>query len=83
MKRVYKLTPVSQYDIAGMESWLQDMAARGLHLKKFRPLFCTFEKGPAAPCATGWSPTGGHRMTTCPGRCWSCTRTSAGTMRTR
>ena len=49
MKRVYKLTPVSQYDIAGMESWLQDMAARGLHLKKFRPLFCTFEKGPAAP----------------------------------
>ena len=49
MKRIYKLTPVSQYDIAGMESWLQDMAARGLHLKKFRPLFCTFEKGPAAP----------------------------------
>lgn len=45
MKRVYKLTPVNQYDIAGMESWLSDMAARGLHLIKFRPLFCTFERG--------------------------------------
>ena len=45
MKRVYKLTPVREYDIAGVESWLEDMARRGLYLKKFRPLFCTFERG--------------------------------------
>lgn len=47
MKSVYKLTPVSDYDIQGLESWLQDMALRGLYLKKYRPLFCTFTHGPA------------------------------------
>ena len=47
MKSVYKLTPVSDYDIQGLESWLQDMALRGLYLKKYRPLFCTFIPGPA------------------------------------
>lgn len=47
MKSVYKLTPVSDYDIQGLESWLQDMALRGLYLKKYRPLFCTFTPGPA------------------------------------
>lgn len=45
MKRVYKLTPVREYDIAGVESWLEDMARHGLYLKKFRPLFCTFQRG--------------------------------------
>lgn len=45
MKRVYKLTPVREYDVAGVESWLEDMARRGLYLKKFRPLFCTFQRG--------------------------------------
>lgn len=45
MKRVYKLTPVREYDVAGVESWLEDMARRGLYLKEFRPLFCTFERG--------------------------------------
>ena len=47
MKSVYKLTPVSDYDIQGIESWLQDMALRGLYLKKYRSLFCTFTPGPA------------------------------------
>lgn len=45
MNRVYKLTPVSPYDVPGLESWLADMSRKGLHLKKFRPLFCTFTKG--------------------------------------
>ena len=48
MKRVYKLTPVREYDIAGVESWLEDMARRGLYLIKFRPLFCTFQRGEPA-----------------------------------
>ena len=45
MKYVRKLTPVQYYDVAGAESWLAHMARRGLHLKKFRPLYCTFEQG--------------------------------------
>ena len=49
MNRVYKLTPVSQYDVSGLESWLEDQARRGLTLKKFRPLFCTFAKGEPRP----------------------------------
>ena len=60
MKSVYKLTPVSDYDIQGIESWLQDMALQGLYLKKYRPLFCTFTPGPAKktryrlePCRRG------------------------------
>ena len=47
MKCTWKLTPVSPYDVQGLESWLQDMALHGLYLKKFRPLFCTFVQEPA------------------------------------
>jgi len=47
MKRVYKLTPVSLYDVRGLESWLEDMARRGLVLKQLRAAFTTFERGPA------------------------------------
>lgn len=49
MKYIRKLTPVSSYDIQGLESWLQDMALQGLYLKKYRPLFCTFYSAPAKP----------------------------------
>ena len=49
MKHVYKITPVSMYDVRGLESWLEDMAKRGLVLNRFRPLFCTFAHGPAQP----------------------------------
>ena len=45
MKYIRKLTPVDPYDIQGLESWLQDLALRGLYLKNFRPLFCTFQRG--------------------------------------
>lgn len=45
MKRAYKLTPVSVYDVRGLEQWLEKMAAQGLFLKKYRPLVCTFTKG--------------------------------------
>lgn len=44
MKRVHKITPVSLYDIRGLESWLEDMAKRGLFLKKLRPAFSAFER---------------------------------------
>lgn len=45
MRRAYKLTPVSMYDVHGLEKWLEQLAAQGLFLKKYRPLVCTFEKG--------------------------------------
>lgn len=47
MKCIRKLTPVSLYDVRGLESWLEDMGKRGLHLKRLRPAFSTFERGPA------------------------------------
>ena len=47
MKLVYQITPVSVYDVRGLESWLEDMARRGLFLKRLRPAFSTFQRGPA------------------------------------
>ena len=47
MKKVLKLTPVSLYDVRGVESWLEDMARRGLFLKRLRPTLSAFERGPA------------------------------------
>lgn len=44
---VCKITPVSVYDVRGLESWLEDMARRGLFLKRLRPTFSTFQRGPA------------------------------------
>lgn len=49
MNRVYKLTPVSMYDVRGLEGWLEDMARRGLFLKRLRPAFSTFVRGAARP----------------------------------
>ena len=46
---VCKITPVSVYDVRGLESWLEDMARRGLFLKRLRPAFSTFQRGPAQP----------------------------------
>lgn len=42
---VKRFIPVSVYDIVGMESWLSDMAAKGLFLKGFGRFFAHFEKG--------------------------------------
>lgn len=44
----YRIPPCPAYDIPAMESWLEDMAARGLHLSKdgFFGIFTTFEEGP-------------------------------------
>ena len=46
---VCKITPVSVYDVRGLESWLEDMARRGLFLKRLRSTFSTFQRGPAQP----------------------------------
>lgn len=44
----YRIPPCPAYDIPSMESWLEDMAAEGLHLSRdgFFGLFTTFEEGP-------------------------------------
>ncbi len=44
-KKVRKWTPADPYDCIALETWLEDMARKGFYLKKFRPLFCTFERG--------------------------------------
>lgn len=51
-RRSYRLPPCPEYDIEGMESWLSDMAADGLHLSRdgFFAGFAIFEKG--EPCVT-------------------------------
>ena len=45
MKTVRKLTPVSPYDIQGLESWLEDLSLRGLFLVKFGATFSIFAQG--------------------------------------
>jgi len=47
-KTVRKWTPADPYDCIALETWLEDMARKGFLLKKFRPLFCTFERGEPA-----------------------------------
>ena len=44
----YRIPPCPAYDIPAMESWLEDMAAKGLHLSQdgFFGFFATFEEGP-------------------------------------
>ena len=44
----YRIPPCPAYDIPAMESWLEDMAAKGLHLSKdgFFGFSATFEEGP-------------------------------------
>lgn len=44
----YRIPPCPAYDIPGMESWLEDLAAKGLHLSKdgFFGLLTAFEEGP-------------------------------------
>ena len=36
MKCIRKFTPVSPYDIQGLESWLEDLSLRGLFLRQLR-----------------------------------------------
>ena len=47
-KNRYRIPPCAPYDIPAMQGWLEDMAAKGLHLSKdgFFGFFTTFEVGP-------------------------------------
>jgi hypothetical protein len=44
-KRVYKLRPVNSWLIGEHESWMSDMAKKGLHLEKVGKIFVRFTKG--------------------------------------
>lgn len=44
MKYVRKLTPIHSYDIPGLESWLEEQAAKGLYLKQYGAQICTFTR---------------------------------------
>ena len=45
---VRRLVPVDFLDLDGLELWLEAMAAKGLHLLKFRALFAQFQPGEPA-----------------------------------
>lgn len=44
MKYVRKLPPIHSYDIPGLESWLEEQAAKGLYLKQYGAQICTFTR---------------------------------------
>jgi len=46
-RHVWRIVPCLPYDVEGLESWLTDQAARGLHLSRdgFFAGFAIFEKG--------------------------------------
>ena len=50
-KLVRKIIPVEIYDMAGLEHWLSDMAAQGLHLVKLTSETALFRRGEPAPGA--------------------------------
>ena len=55
MKYVRKLTPIYSYDIPGLESWLEEQAAKGLYLKQYGAQICTFTRDipPHGPLPSG------------------------------
>lgn len=48
-KLVRKILPVEVYDMVGLEHWLSDMAAQGLHLVKLTSETARFRRGEPAP----------------------------------
>lgn len=49
---VRRLVPVDYLDLDGLELWLEDMAAKGLHFQKFGTFFAQFR--PGAPAKVRW-----------------------------
>lgn len=49
MKNVYKTTPVSLYDIQGLENWLEEQAKKGLFPLRITGDFTRFERREAVP----------------------------------
>ena len=45
MKTVYKLTPVDDLDLTGIENWLEEMALQGLYLEDYNSHYCRFRQG--------------------------------------
>ena len=45
MRYNYKLNPVSLYDMAGLEGWLEEMAGQGLSPVRFGSYFTRFQEG--------------------------------------
>ena len=59
---VRRLVPVDYLDLDGLELWLEDMAAKGLHFQKFGTFFARFRPGEPArvryhaePTEKGWT----------------------------
>ena len=46
---IRKIIPVELFDMAGLEHWLSDMAAQGLHLVKLNHDTARFRRGEPVP----------------------------------
>ena len=74
---MWYLTPVSLYDMAAMEQWLERMAQKGRFLVDAGPLLSRFERGSPGPSAAGrspWTP----RAPSPPRNGWTTTSPAAG-----
>ena len=58
MKLVRKLVPVDFLDMHGIESWLEDMAARGLFFTEMGSCFARFRRGRPMPIRYHAEPSG-------------------------
>ena len=69
---VRKLVPVDFLDLDGLELWLEEMAAKGLHFQGFGALFAHFQRGAPAQVRYHAEPTPDKRRDVIPGQAADC-----------
>ena len=69
---VRRLVPVDFLDLDGLELWLEEMAAKGLHFQGFGALFAHFQRGAPAQVRYHAEPTPDKRRDVIPGQAADC-----------
>lgn len=69
---VCRLVPVDFLDLDGLELWLEEMAAKGLHFQGFGALFAHFQRGAPAQVRYHAEPTPDKRRDVIPGQAADC-----------
>lgn len=69
---VRRLVPVDFLDLDGLELWLEEMAAKGLHFQGFGALFAHFQRGAPAQVRYHAEPTSDKRRDVIPGQAADC-----------
>lgn len=62
MKYVFKIPAASEYDLTGMENWLEEMAQKGLYLKWYRSFICCFVRGEPKKARVRLEPNPRHML---------------------